>query len=236
MELGGVSAPVPFGGNVTDRPAMELSAVLPLSEELDPESACMPIAGQASVVRALGAVLGRVAASRIVVAVSEPFRAAVTELVGSMCVVIPVDPSSDWRAATQVGLEHLAVQPLSPVLLHDWRHPLAPSEVTARVVAELAAGHRVVVPVTAVTDSVKEVDADGAVIATVDRTTLLNVQYPRGFAAATLADLLARDTDPVAAALGAGEPVVTIDGHADAGRFTLPADAALLEAIITCRR
>lgn len=235
MELGGVSAPVPFGGNVTERSAPELSAVLPLSLELNPESACVPIAGQASVVRALGA-LHRVVASRIVVAVAEPFRAAVTELVGSMCVVIPVDPAGDWRASTRAGLDYLAAQSLSPVLLHDWRHPLVPPDVTDRVVAELTAGHRVVVPVTAVTDSVKEVDADGAVIATVDRSTLRNVQYPRGFAAATLADLLTRGADPVAAALDAGEPVVTVDGHADAGRFTLPADAALLEAIITSRR
>lgn len=219
---------------MTERPASELSAVLPLSLELDPESACVPIAGQASVVRALGA-LHRAVASRVVVAVAEPLRAAVTELVGSMCVVIPVDPASDWRAATRAGLDFLAAQSLSPVLLHDWRHPLVPPDVTGRVVAELTAGHRVVVPVTAVTDSVKEVDADGAVIATVDRATLRNVQYPRGFAAATLADLLTRGADPVAAALDAGEPVVTVDGHADAGRFTLPADAALLEAIITSR-
>ncbi len=58
MELGGVSAPVPFGGNVTERSAPELSAVLPLSLELDPESACVPIAGQELKLGVVTAMLG----------------------------------------------------------------------------------------------------------------------------------------------------------------------------------
>lgn len=234
MELVGVSASVPFGRNVTD-----VAAVLPLPMEVDPEAGCVPIAGESPVVRALGALLHRIAAERVVVAVAEPARAALASALagGPMAAVavLGVDASFDWRQTVRAGLEHPAVQPFSSVVVHDWRHPLAPAEVTDRVVAALVSRHRVVVPVTAVTDSVKEVDGDGAVIATIDRTTLRNIQYPRGFAVQTLADLFTRGADPVAAAFAAGESVTTVDGHPDAGRFTLPADAALLEAIITTR-
>ena len=216
--------------------AMVPAAVLPLPIELDPEAACAPIAGEAPVVRAVDVLLRRIAARRIVIAVAEPYRGAVADAVAADVTVLGVDPASDWRRAVQAGLEELAPQPLSPILVHDWRHPLVPVDVVERVLEGLAAGHRIVVPVTAMTDSVKEVGADGAVLTTIDRSTLHNAQYPRGFAAATLADLLTRDADPVAAAAGAGEPVATVDGHADAGRFTLPADAALLEAIIATRR
>lgn len=220
-------------------PAMEPAAVLPLPMELDPETGCVPIAGEAPVLRALGALFPGINAQRVVVAVAEPVRAAVASLLagGPMAdvVVLGVDVTCNWGQAVRAGLEHLAVQSFSSVVIQDWRHPLAPAEVTDRVVAALRAGHRVVVPVTAVTDSVKEVGIDGAVLATVDRMTLRNLQYPRGFAVATLVDSLARGADPVAAALDAGEPVATVEGHPDAGRFTLPADAALLEAIITTR-
>jgi len=75
------------------------------------------------------------------------------------------------------------------------------------------------------------------VTATVDRATLLAVQYPRGFVCSTLSELIVDGaTDELQVALAAGLPVETVDGHADAVRFTLPADAALLEAVIASRR
>jgi 2-C-methyl-D-erythritol 4-phosphate cytidylyltransferase len=216
--------------------AMEPSAILPLPTAVDPVSGCRPLAGRTPVARALDALLPWVAARRLVVVVAESAHAAVRDAVEAEVVLVGVEPAADWRQCVGIGLERLAAEPLSPVLVHDWRHPLAPADVTDRVLAELSAGWPVVVPVADVTDSVKEVGVDGEVVATVDRTTLRNVQYPRGFTAAALAGLLARGADPVAAALAAGESVRTVDGHADACRFTLPADAALLEAIITTRR
>lgn len=217
-------------------PAMEPAAIVPLPTEVDPVSACAPITGEPGLVRALGAVLHRV--PHVVVVVAEPFVDAVAEVLAGAtdAEVIGTGAADGGREALRVGLEHLGVRGYSTILLHDWRHPLAPAEVTDRVLARLATGARIVVPVTPVTDSVKAVDAVGAVIATVDRAELRNVQYPRGFAIDTLAALSAHDADPVVAALASGVPVETVDGHADAGRFDLPADAALLEAIIATRR
>jgi 2-C-methyl-D-erythritol 4-phosphate cytidylyltransferase len=215
--------------------AMEPVAVLPLPTEVDPGSGCAPIAGESPILRALRAVFPAIA-TRCVVAVAAPLHDVVAGLVGPLGVdVLVVDPALDWRDTVLASLEHLGVQPLSPVLVHDWRHPLTPVEVADRVVAALARGHETVVPVLAMTDSAKELDADRAVVATVDRTTLRTVQYPRGFTAGRLADLLSRGADPVATALAGGVALHTVDGHVDAGRFTPPADAALLEAILATR-
>ena len=80
--------------------------------------------------------------------------------------------------------------PATHVLIHDVGHPLATGGATDRVIAGLRAGHPVVVPVLPVTDTFKAVSDDGAVMGTVDRTELRTVQYPRGYARATLRELI----------------------------------------------
>jgi 2-C-methyl-D-erythritol 4-phosphate cytidylyltransferase len=117
------------------------------------------------------------------------------------------------------------------VLVHDHRHPLAPVDVTERVIAGLRAGHPVVVPMLPMTDTVKVVDDRGAVVGTVDRTALRTVQYPRGFQSEVLAQSITGDADEFVAALTAGTPIATVDGDADAFAAELPTDAPLLDAI-----
>jgi 2-C-methyl-D-erythritol 4-phosphate cytidylyltransferase len=209
----------------------------------DPAAACVPIAGEPPVARAVRALLDGLVAARVVVVVAEPFVARVRDVLAehiSPEVVVCGLPVTSGRAdAIATGLEQLAPEALSssPILVHDVRHPLVPGEVTDRVIAGLAAGHGIVVPVIPMTDSVKAVDGRGVVVATADRTTLLTVQYPRGFAFSTLSELVAGGAaDELDGALAAGLPIATVDGHADGVRFTLPDDAALLEAIIASRR
>jgi 2-C-methyl-D-erythritol 4-phosphate cytidylyltransferase len=94
-------------------------------------------------------------------------------------------------------------------------------------------------PVLAVTDSVKAVDARGSVTGTLDRSTLRAVQYPRGFTADQLSQLLAGRTsdefDELDAALHIGTPITLVDGDSDAFVVELPRDAAFVEAILACR-
>jgi 2-C-methyl-D-erythritol 4-phosphate cytidylyltransferase len=221
-----------------------LSAIVPVPATVDPAEILAPIAGEEPLVRAVRAMLGRVAVARVVVAVAEPLVALAHDALAargwSALAVVAVPTPGDRRRAIAAGLRYLAPERLSsaPVLVHDHRHPLVPGEVTDRVIAGLAAGHRIVVPVASVTDSVKSVDERGTVVGTVDRATLREVQYPRGFTAAALAELLAREPgdDELGNALATGQPIFTVDGHADAVRFTLPADAELLDAIITSRQ
>jgi len=94
-------------------------------------------------------------------------------------------------------------------------------------------------PVLAVTDSVKAVDARGAVTGTLDRSTLRTVQYPRGFAADQLSQLLAGRTsdefDELDESLRTGTRITFVEGDADAFVVELPRDAAFVEAFIACR-
>ena len=105
----------------------------------------------------------------------------------------------------------------------------------------LSAGHGgadAVLPIRPVTDSVKAVDARGAVTATLDRSPLRTVQFPRGFDAAVLERLLAdgaADFDELGAALSAGTPLTLVEGDTDTMSFDLPADSAFLAAVIAGR-
>ena len=137
------------------------------------------------------------------------------------------------------GLQYLN-RPAAP--RPDPRHPSsvgAGAHSRDRVIAALRAGSPVVMPVLAVTDSVKAVDARGSVTGTLDRSTLRAVQYPRGFTVEELSRLLAGrtsdDFDELDECLHAGTPITLVDGDADAFVVELPRDTAFVEAIIACR-
>ncbi len=65
------------------------------------------------------------------------------------------------------------------VVLHDPHRPLAPASLVTAVVAAVRAGADAAVPVVEVTETVKEVDADGRIVRTVPRDELVQLQYPR---------------------------------------------------------
>ena len=122
---------------------------------------------------------------------------------------------------------HLQASAATHVLVAEHRHPVLSRDLVARVVAALADGAELVVPVLPVTDTVKRVDGQGVIRSTVDHSELKITQYPYGAAVARLDDL--------PAVLSATD-LVCVAGDADAIPFDLPADAALLAAVIACRR
>lgn len=107
----------------------------------------------------------------------------------------------------------------SCVLVHDASRPLVPAATVRSVVEAVGAGHRVVVPVLPLVDTVKEVDGGGRLLSTPDRARLRVVQTPQGFDGSLLRRVLpAALDDPVrawAAVTGAdgGENVHTVPGH-----------------------
>lgn len=120
------------------------------------------------------------------------------------------------------------------VLVHDAARCLTPVAVIRSVVQALRAGHRAVVPVVPVADTVKQVGADGAVRATIDRSGLRAVQTPQGFAA----DLLRRAyrqpgaaTDDAALVERLGERVCTVPGHPHAFKITTSLDLRLAASV-----
>lgn len=119
------------------------------------------------------------------------------------------------------------------VVVHDAARPLATPRLTARVVSAVVAGVAAAVPGVAVADTVKQVNAAGHVVATLERSSLVAVQTPQAFAAPALRAAHAEGgeaTDDAALIERAGGTVVVVAGEADNRKLTEPGDLALAEA------
>jgi 2-C-methyl-D-erythritol 4-phosphate cytidylyltransferase len=243
VELGGIPAPFPLIGDIVS--SMKPCAIVPLPRTVDPATAFSPVGGQAPLVRVVRAVQTLVADARIVVAtvpaLASDASACLQEADLDSVAVTVAREGASRRQILVTGLEHLGVERNSstPVLICDLRHPLSPGEVADRVIAALRDGRDVVVPTLPVTDTVKTVDELGSVLGTVDRGTLRTVQYPRGFTASALWDLVSSlvtaDSDEFTTAMRAGLDIGTVDGDANGFQVELPRDAQLMAAIIACR-
>lgn len=124
------------------------------------------------------------------------------------------------------------------VLVHDAARPLTPPDLVVRVVAALRDGHRAVVPVLPVSDTIKAVDANGVVLGTPERDGLRAVQTPQGFAAELLlrayhqAGAGTQFTDDASMVEHIGGQVQTVDGDPLAFKITTKLDALLAEAVV----
>ena len=125
----------------------------------------------------------------------------------------------------------VALKALSPsvesVLIHDAARALASSALAARVLGELRSGQSAVIPVLKVIDTIKEIDRDGFVRATPDRSSLVAAQTPQGFNRQVLerAHSASDDaTDDAALVEAIGVKVKTIEGEASAFKITTKED------------
>ncbi|MFT5979229.1 MAG: 2-C-methyl-D-erythritol 4-phosphate cytidylyltransferase [Ilumatobacter sp.] len=113
------------------------------------------------------------------------------------------------------------------VCVHDAARPLASPALYARVIAAVAAGADAAVPGIPVADTIKVVEADGTVVATPDRSTLVAVQTPQAFRASVLRAAHAGGgdaTDDAALIEQAGGTVVVVEGDHSNRKITLPGD------------
>ncbi len=135
-------------------------------------------------------------------------------------------------AALSAGVEH--------VLVHDAARPLAPPELFARVVAALRSGKDAVVPGIPVTDTIKQVNAAGAVVATPNRSVLRAVQTPQGFRRAVLekahAEARATATDDATLVERTGGTVHVVAGDPRAAKITGPADLEAVQQVLRASR
>jgi len=132
-----------------------------------------------------------------------------------------------------------AVPDADVVLVHDAARCLTPISVIQAVAGAVLAGHRAVVPVLPVVDTIKQVDAGGHVVSTVDRSALRVVQTPQGFSADLLRAAHQACSGPVTDDAGLvermGEPVATVPGHPHAFKITTPFDLIIAEAVAAAR-
>ena len=141
------------------------------------------------------------------------------------------------QASVCAGLEALEARHPDLVLVHDAARPFASAALITRAIAA-AHATGAAVPAIAVADTVKTVDAAGAVTGTVDRSHLRLVQTPQafGFAALLAAHRRARSagrddfTDDAALAEWAGLKVTTFMGEAGNVKLTTNEDFARAEA------
>ncbi|HZD28163.1 MAG TPA: bifunctional 2-C-methyl-D-erythritol 4-phosphate cytidylyltransferase/2-C-methyl-D-erythritol 2,4-cyclodiphosphate synthase [Xanthobacteraceae bacterium] len=161
------------------------------------------------------------------------FRAASA----GISVLPPVHGGATRQASVRAGLE--ALRPHGPqlVLVHDAARPFASEALIARAIAAGRASGAAV-PVIAVADTVKTVDAAGCVTGTIDRVHLRMVQTPQAFGFAALLDAHGRAkaagrddfTDDAALAEWAGLKVTTFEGEAENVKLTTDGDFVRAEA------
>lgn len=115
------------------------------------------------------------------------------------------------------------------VLVHDAARCLAPASLFDRLVAAVRDGRDAVVPGLPVTDTIKQVDGDGRVVATPDRSSLRAIQTPQAFRRAVLTRAHgsgAEATDDAALVELLGVTVEVLEGDELAFKITTAADLA----------
>lgn len=219
---------------------MTVTAILPVpagfAEHRD--AVFTPVAGRSPLARILAALAGT---GEVVVAaageIADPIRETLAGERFSAVRLVVAEPPGEQAQCVSAGLRGLPAD--AHVLLHDLRWPIVPTAAVRRIAEELSSGAPAALPVRPVTDSVKVVDAQGTLTATLDRAPLRTVQYPRGYTAETLARLVDRRLpgpfDDLEAALADGVDVVLVDGDDTALRIVSPDDTDYLAALIEAR-
>lgn len=134
------------------------------------------------------------------------------------------------------GLEDLPEE-LAISVVHDAARPLVTDETIDRVIAEARRGHGAIAALPVV-DTLKEVDADGRIVRTVDRTSLWRAQTPQAFPREILERAhIAAQRDRIGATDDAflverlGLPVVVVQGSERGMKITTEEDFARAEAM-----
>jgi 2-C-methyl-D-erythritol 4-phosphate cytidylyltransferase len=193
------------------------------------------LGGEALLVHAVRRVVAAPCVGCVVVAAPPDAVDPVAELLAAFPVTV-VAGGATRQASVSAALAAVPAS-FDILLVHDAARALTPPSLIERVSDAVRAGHGAVIPVLAVVDTVKQVDGDGVVLGTVDRSVLRAVQTPQGFRrdvlvaahAAAVDDL----TDDAGLAEKLGVPVQTVDGDEAALKITRPLDLALAEVLLS---
>ena len=162
--------------------------------------------------------------------------AVAREASDGVVVVVPADDAHREGAvaggatrsdSVRAGLA--AVPPDATIIcVHDAARPFASVDLYRRTVAAVRSGADAAITATAVADTIKVV-ADGVVVSTPDRASLVAVQTPQAFRAAALREAHQRGgdaTDDAALVEALGGVVVVVEGDAVNRKITVPDDLA----------
>ena len=188
------------------------------------------LAGQTVLARSVAAIARHPAIGVVVVVLAPgeldtPRAQALQRLHGALWLVAGGARRSD---SVRLGLEACGEVPF--VLVHDAARPLAGAALVDSVI-EATRRHGAAVPGLAVPDTIKQVDADGWIERTLDRSRLQLIQTPQGSRRAWLLEaLLAADrdgcevTDEASALERAGRRVALVPGERRNRKLTTAGD------------
>ena len=142
----------------------------------------------------------------------------------------PVSGGATRQDSVRAGLAALAVHRPDIVLVHDAARPFASASLIDAAIAAARSG--AAVPGVAVTDTIKQIDATGAVTQTLPRADLRAIQTPQAFSYPALCEAHRRAhesgrddfTDDAALMEWAGVPVTVFAGEAGNIKLTTAAD------------
>ncbi|WBB74123.1 2-C-methyl-D-erythritol 4-phosphate cytidylyltransferase [Micromonospora sp. WMMD1128] len=198
--------------------------------------ALRPLAGEPLLVHAVRRIAAAPSVHTIVVAAPAADVASVRALLAPVAPVTVVPGGAERQASVAAAL---AAVPAGPeiVLVHDAARALTPPDLVESVAAAVRDGHDAVIPVLPVVDTIKEVDAAGRVLGTVDRAALRAVQTPQGFRRAVLDAAHQAAGDPLTDDAGLvekqGVAVFCVPGAELAMKITRPFDLTLAEHLLT---
>lgn len=148
---------------------------------------------------------------------------------------------ADRQQSVRNGLECLAAGDAQPerVLIHDAARPFVTAHLIDAVIDALDTSPAVL-PLLPVTDTVKRVNTEGHVIATLERAALGAAQTPQGFVFTDILDAHRRAgtedvtgfTDDASIAEWAGLAVGSVAGHSGNFKVTTPEDIARAEWLL----
>ncbi|GAA4853044.1 2-C-methyl-D-erythritol 4-phosphate cytidylyltransferase [Saccharopolyspora rosea] len=200
--------------------------------------ALVPVSGESLLLRAVRGLLASGRVEHVVVAApAEQVEVVSAELASLPCAHV-VPGGAERTDSVRRALD--AVDEVAPdarvVLVHDAARAFTPASVIRDVVSAVEQGAPAVVPVLPVADTIKEVDASGAVVSTVDRSRLRAVQTPQGFALDVLREAYAAAgdiaTDDAGLVERLGGEVRTVAGHPHALKITTAFDLAIAESVL----
>ena len=154
-------------------------------------------------------------------------------------VLPPVTGGATRQTSGLRGLEALTPHDVGAVMIHDAARPFVDHGTIDRVLAALG-DFQGAIPGLKVADTLKRVDAAGAIAGTVDREHLWRAQTPQAF---RFPDILAAHhraaeasrhdfTDDAALAEWAGLTVTIVEGHEENRKITTPEDLTMAERFV----
>jgi 2-C-methyl-D-erythritol 4-phosphate cytidylyltransferase len=200
--------------------------------------AFLALRGETLLGRALAPFLAHLEVRQVAVVLADPSEARARADLSDPRVVV-VRGGATRQDSVRAGLAALGDADL--ILVHDAARPFV-TVALIDAVAAAAARHGAAIPAIPVPETVKRVDGEGFVEATVPRDALRLAQTPQGFRAQLLRTAHARAaasgavaTDDAALVEMTGIRVVVVPGDPQNIKITAPADLAIAEAILDRR-